>query len=51
MIYKINWYWKKEPHNQIMIFSTCKIVHPCLDSTVVKDIGKKITANITHIYH
>ena len=59
---KKNWYWEQEQHHQIVIVTTFTIVHPCLDSTTVKDIlhiiyifeiktGTKITAKIPNMYH
>ena len=31
------WYWEQKHQQQVIIFPTGNIVHPCLDSMVVKD--------------
>ena len=56
-------YWEQEPHHMIVIVPTSTILHPCLDSTVTKDVlyitksvynlitGTKKTINMTNMYH
>ena len=33
-----NWYWEQKYQQQVIIFPTWTIVHPCLDVLAVKDV-------------
>ena len=33
---KTNWYWEQKNHQQLIIFPTQTILHPCLDVVAVK---------------
>ena len=33
-----NWYWDQKNHQQVLIYPTQTIVHPCIDVVAVKDV-------------
>ena len=45
-----NWYWEHKNRQQVIIFPTLSIVHPCLDAVVEKDVHyvPKIVCNRNH---